>query len=97
MGDSFDHALEWLVGVASAATIAVSGAIVKIWRHEERIKSLEAVQAEKTAALSALAEKMDHNHEALTDRLAGAVEDIRADLRVITQRCLMMTHSDDKQ
>jgi hypothetical protein len=95
MGDSFDHAIQWLVGVASAATIAISGAIVKLWRHEERIKALESLHRDQADTLASVSEKIDKNHEAITDRLAGAVEDIRADLRIITQRCLTVMHSDD--
>lgn len=74
MDDPLNHAIDWLLGLATAAIAAVSGAIMKIWRHEERLK--------------ALAEKVDNNHNSLTDRLAGATEDIRADIRMLTNRLL---------
>lgn len=93
--DVFQHAIDWIWAALVGAFVTVSGAIIKVWRHEERIKALEAQHAEKINVLSDLTGKIDSNHEALTDRLASAVEDIRADLRVITTRCLMANGGND--
>ena len=88
--DVFHHAIDWVWAALVAAFVTVAGAIIRLWRHEERIKALEAQHVEKINVLSTLTGKIDANHEALTDRLASAVEDIRADIRVITTRCLMV-------
>jgi hypothetical protein len=90
--DIFHHALDYIWIALSGAFVTVLGAIIKIWRHEERIKALEVQHSEKISVLSNLTTKIDKNHEALTDRLASSVEDIRADLRIITSRCLMASH-----
>lgn len=88
MDDPLDHAIDWLLGLVTAAIIAVAGAIMKVWRHEERIKALEAHHNNHDDTLKALSDKVDHNHNSLTDRLAEATEDIRADIRVLTNRLL---------
>ena len=86
--DVWQHALDWVWAALVGAFVTVAGAIIRLWRHEERIKALEAQHVEKVTVLSNLSTQIDANHEALTDRLAAAVEDIRADLRVLTTRCL---------
>ena len=86
--DVWQHALDWVWAALVGAFVTVAGAIIRLWRHEERLKALEAQHVEKVTVLSNLSTQIDANHEALTDRLAAAVEDIRADLRVLTTRCL---------
>ena len=93
--DVWQHALDWVWAALVGAFVTVAGAIIRLWRHEERLKALEAQHVEKVTVLSNLSTQIDANHEALTDRLAAAVEYIRADLRVITQRCLMVSRKDE--
>ena len=93
--DVWNHALDWVWAALVAAFVTVAGAIIRLWRHEERIKALESQHHEKISVLSTLTGKIDANHEALTDRLAAAVEDIRADLRVITTRCLTVRRREE--
>jgi chromosome segregation ATPase len=90
-----DHAINALWAAIVGATTIIGAAIVRLWRHEERLKALEANHNRASETLSELSTKIDHNHNAITDRLASAVEDIRADLRVITQRCLMVGRDDE--
>ena len=92
--------VSWLnhaVGAALAAlgtfTLMVGGAIARLWRHEERIKALEGTQASRSAALDALAEKVDSHHASTAERIDTMGAEIRADLRVIMSRCLTVDHS----
>ena len=95
-GDEFFRkALDWVWVSLVGAFVTVAGAIIRIWRHEERIKALEAASSHKLAIFSGLADKVDTNHEAITERLDAAVKEIREDLRIIMTRCLMVTHRKD--
>jgi hypothetical protein len=95
-GDEIFHkALDWIWLALVGAFVTVSGAIVRIWRHEERIKALEAASAAKLAVISGLGNKVDDNHTAITTRLDLAVKEIRDDLRIIMTRCLAVNHREE--
>lgn len=94
--DFVNKALDWIWVALVGAFITVAGAIIRIWRHEERLKALEAASNHKLTIFNGLADKVDMNHEAITDRLDAAVKEIREDLRIIMTRCLMVRHKDDQ-
>lgn len=87
-----NHAVGAALATMGAFALMVGGAIARLWRHEERIKALEGTQASRSAALDALAEKVDSHHAATTDRIDAMGEGIRADLRLIISRCLTIDH-----
>lgn len=86
--DIYQHAIDWIWAAVAGAFIAVSGAIVRIWRHEERIKALEAANTERSGALRDLTRKVDDNHADIGNRIDELGQDIRADLRVILGRVM---------
>jgi hypothetical protein len=92
----YTRALDWLWAVIAGAFVLVGRAFVRLYRHEERIQSLEASRAERIRQMADLAEKVDANHQDTTARLDAIAEDIRADLRIIMNRCLMGTHRDTR-
>jgi hypothetical protein len=90
--DLLHHALDWLWAVVAGVFIIISGAIVRLWRHEERIKTLEEHHLQKINVLSDLSSKVDRNHSEITARLDLGLGEIRDDIRVLTTRCLSFTH-----
>jgi uncharacterized protein involved in exopolysaccharide biosynthesis len=72
----------------------MGGAYVRLFRHEERIRSLEDHHANKVKAIADLSERMDANHEATRARIDAVANEIRADLRIIMQRCISLTPKD---
>ena len=87
-----DHALDWMWAVIASAAAVLGGAIVRLWRHEERLKALEVTAKERAEVLQDLSEKVDRNHSSVTDRIDALGKDIRDDLRIIMGRCLNVTH-----
>ena len=88
----YSHAIDWIWGVALAISGVLGGAFVRLWRHEERIKALEAANLERTEAIHALGRKVDDNHGDIGSRIDSMSNEIRADLRVIMSRCLTVNH-----
>lgn len=93
--------VSWLnhaVGAALAAIgtfgLMVAGAFVRLWRHEERIKSLEESAQSRSAAVDALSKKVDGHYSATVERIDNMSAEIRADLRIIQARCFATNHED---
>lgn len=84
----YDKALDWLWMVAIAVATVVGRAFVRIWRHEERIKALEAARSNEAKALSDLAKVVYENHESTREQLTDAMSEIRADLRIIMSKVI---------
>lgn len=92
--DIFHHAIEWVWAVISGAAIVIGGAVVRLWRHEERIRTLEGYHLQKLSVLERLSDKVDANHLDTAARLDDLAKEIRADLRVIINRFLTVGHGD---
>jgi hypothetical protein len=90
-----NHGVNWLnyaitttLTATGTALALMGGAYVRLFRHEERIKTLEEHHANKVKALSDLSDKIDLNHEATRERIDSVAAEIRSDLRIIMQRCM---------
>lgn len=86
--DVFAHAIDWIWAALAGAFVTVSGAIVRLWRHEERIKSLENANAQRVEALRDLTRKVDENHNDIGGRIDAMGQEIRADLRLLMTRVI---------
>lgn len=86
---------EFVVGAGIVVMTAIGGAFMRVWRHEERIKALEAARAAEVKALADLSDVVHSNHESTREQLTDAMREIRADLRLIMNRCLVLTHRDN--
>ncbi len=87
-----NHAVTATLAALGGFAVMVGGAIARLWRHEERIKALEAGRTAHATALDALAEKVDANHAAISEHIDYNFESVRSDLRVILSRCLSVDH-----
>ena len=92
--DLAHHALEWLWAVVVGAAGVLGAAVVRLWRHEERIRTLEGYHLQKLSVLERLSDKVDANHLDTATRLDDLAKEIRADLRVIMNRLLTVGHGD---
>lgn len=89
-----DHIIGWMGTAVAAVAALMGGALIKLWRHEERIRTLEHHHVNKIAALTDIAKKVDSNHAEMAERVDAMSKEIRADLRVIMTRCLAMKDKD---
>ena len=83
-----NHAVTATLAALGGFAVMVGGAIARLWGHEGRIKALEDIQAARSAALTALSEKVDAHHAATSIRIDEGLENIRVDLRVILSHFL---------
>ena len=90
--DVYSRALDWLWAIVAGATVVLGRAFVRIWRHEERIKSLEQSREERIRTMAHMSQTIEANHRETTNRLDALGEDIRRDLRIIMTRCLAVPH-----
>ena len=90
--DIYTRALDWIWAVVAGAAMVLGRAFVRIYRHEERIKSLEEARDQHSHALIDLSEKVDRAHHATRTHIDSRFEEIRDDLRIIMNRCLMISH-----
>ena len=87
-----NHAVTATLAALGGFAVMVGGAIARLWGHDGRIKALEDVRTSHASAIDALAEKVDANHAAISERIDHNFESVRSDLRIVISRCLTVDH-----
>jgi len=90
--DIYTRAIDWAWALVAGAAMVLGRAFVRIYRHEERIKSLEQTRDQHASALADLTEKVDSSHQATRTHIDSRFEEVRDDLRIIMGRCLSISH-----